>query len=279
LVREISPTSLSGKTVAITRPAQQASELAEMISSLGGKPFIVPTVEINPLRDRQLLESFIRRVVEGQIDYAVFMSVNAVKGLIDTSEILGLRSGLITMLKKVFVIAIGPKTKAELEKYEINVNLVPTRYSSEGIIECLRHLSLSTKTLAILRAKEAGSYLRKEIEKMGANVLEVPVYESTIPSDNSSVLKLIDGLLKKEVDVVTFSSPSAARNLFKVAEDHGLANRLRERLNESVVVTAIGPATKKALEELGIKVAVMPKEYTIKAMIEALAHYLVKNKC
>ena len=143
----------------------------------------------------------------------------------------------------------------------------------EGIVENLRKMDLQEKTVAILRSSIANTYLRQELEKIGANVLEFPAYESAPPSDDSKVLIFLNDLFEEKIDAITFTSSSTVQNLFKIADEHAPSKKFRDCLEKTVVV-AIGPTTQRSLEELGVKVDVVPNEYTIEAMIEALARYM-----
>lgn len=268
--------SLKGKVIAITRPKKQEHELAELVSKLGGKPYVVPTVEIKPLRDRQPITMFVNSVLKGRVDYVIFMSVNGITSLIDSLGKMEQKDSFFIELNKVMVVAIGPKTERKLEKCGIVANLVPLQHSSEGIVESLRKTGIQGKTVAVLRSNIANNYLRRELEKMSVNVLEFPAYESAPPSDDSKILVLLNDLFKRKIDAITFTSSSTAQNLFKIAGEHALTEKLMNSLKKTIV-TAIGSTTQRSLEELGVKVDVVPKEYTIEAMMKALVHYLQKN--
>jgi uroporphyrinogen III methyltransferase/synthase len=260
--------SLKGKVIAITRPKKQAHELAELVSRLGGKPYVVPTVEIKPLRDRQPITMFVNSVLNGRIDYVIFMSVNGITSLINSLEKMGQKDSFLIELNKVMVVAIGLKTERKLKKYGIEANLVPLQHSSEGIVESLRKTGMQKKTVAILRSNIANNYLRRELEKMSVNVLEFPVYESLV---------FLNDLFKRKIDAITFTSSSTAQNLFKIAGEHALTEKFMNSLKKTIVTT-IGSTTQRSLEELGVKVDVVPKEYTIEAMMKALVHYIQKNR-
>jgi len=268
--------SLKGKVIAITRPKEQARELAELISRLGGKPYVVPTVEIKPLRDRRPITEFVNNVLNGQVEYVIFMSVNGVTSLIDSLEKMEQKDVFLKELNKAMIVAIGPKTEGRLKDYGIEVNLVSLQHSSEGIVESLRKMDIQGKNVAILRSSIANDYLRLELEKIGANVLEFLAYESTPPSDDSKVLVFLNDLFKGKIAAITFTSSSTAQNLFKIAAEHALAEKFRSYLEKTVVV-AIGSTTQRSLEQLGAKVDVVPKEYTIEAMMKALVSYMQKN--
>jgi len=271
--------SLKGKTVAITRPEKQAEELAELISRLGGTPYLVPTIEIKPQRNEWLVTRLLNRILDEQIDFLIVMSVNSVTSLVENLEKLGLKDKFLEKLNKIIVIAIGPKTQREVEKRGIKVNIVPSTYSSEGIVESLKKTDLQEKTAVILCSNKSSRHLPRELEKLGVKVLEVPIYECTPPADHRKVLAFINALRQGEIDIVTFTSSFTAINLFKIASQHISVDDLRESLRRTVIA-AIGPVTRRTLEELGVKVDVMPREYTIEAMVDSIVNHVshVKNE-
>jgi uroporphyrinogen III methyltransferase/synthase len=75
-------------------------------------------------------------------------------------------------------------------------------------------------------------------------------------------------LLNGNIDVATFTSPSAIRNFAKI---HG-ADQVSDLLRHTVVAT-IGPVTADAARQLGVPVTVQPKTYTIPALVDAIAAY------
>ena len=76
-------------------------------------------------------------------------------------------------------------------------------------------------------------------------------------------------LLEGQIDVATFTSPSAIRNFAKI---HGV-EQVVDLLKNTVVAT-IGPVTADAARQLGIHVTVQPKTYTVAALVDAIAaHY------
>jgi uroporphyrinogen III methyltransferase/synthase len=269
--------SLKGKVIAITRPEKQTHELTKLVSKLGGKPYVAPTVEIKPPQNRRLITQFINKILNEQIDFTIFMSVNGVTSLIASLEDLVSKANFLEKLNRATIVAVGPKTRRELEKHGIKVDLVPLRYSSEGIVESFKKTNIKGKGVAIPRSSKSNRYLTQELEKLGANVLEVPIYECALPTDRSKVLAFINDLLKEKIDVLTFTSSFTARNLFKIASEYSLAHEIRKCL-ANLVIVAIGPTTQRTLEELGVKVDVVPKEYTIEAMMDALVRYVCHDR-
>ena len=67
---------------------------------------------------------------------------------------------------------------------------------------------------------------------------------------------------------MTFTSSSTVRGFVAL-----LAPADARRLLDGVVVAAIGPITAETAAEHGLHVAVMPNEYTIPALADAIAGY------
>jgi uroporphyrinogen-III synthase len=269
--------SLYGKIVAITRPEKQAKELAELVSKLGGTPYLVPTIEIKPHRDERLVSRFLNRILREQIDYLIFMSVNSVTFLIEYLEKSGLKDEFLKKIEESRVIAIGPRTQREPKKYGIRVDAVPSTYTSEGIVESLKKMDLREKTTVILCSNRSRRFLSHGLRKLGARIIEVPIYECVPPADCSRILEFINALQRGEIDIVTFTSSSTAINLFEIASQHIPVDDLIKNL-ERAVIAAIGPVTRRTLENLGVKVDVMPKEYTIEAMVDSLLSHVSQIK-
>jgi len=71
------------------------------------------------------------------------------------------------------------------------------------------------------------------------------------------------------VDIFAFTSSSTARNLLDRARELGLERELRDALDEATVAV-IGKPTAGELARLGVRVDVMPENFTFEAMLQAL---------
>jgi uroporphyrinogen-III synthase len=284
--------SLSGLVVVVTG-SRRASELARIIRSFGGIPYVAPTVgiEVNQ-RTTEEAERFIYKLLREKGDYAVFMTGPGVYSLMSTARNLGIEKELIRTLQQVTVVARSLKPKEALAMHEIKTEIVPKDNTSAGIAQLLRGIGVTGKRVFIVWHGSYSSELKTELEKEGANVFESSTYIYSnhlkengseilktmgykyIPPDETKVLKLIEDISHTHVDAITFTSPPAARELFKIASQHGLSESLRTSLNSGVIVVAIGPSTQKALEENDVHVDVMPTIYKIGSMIKSLCDYL-----
>jgi len=264
--------TLKGKTVAVTRPRGQAAEAAEMITKRGGKPYLIPTIEIKGPSDLKPIKKFITELRK-EVDYVIFMSINGVRHLLSAAESLGQLDETLDGLRKTVMIAVGPRTAQELEAHQIKVDIVPSKYTSEGIIESLEQLDVSGKTIRIPRTSSATPVLKEKLWEMDALVQEVYVYESAVPADRKLKEKFFQDLTAEKIDAIIFGSTSCVKNLFQMLEDQISREKMRDLMNSKVTVVAIGPVTAGALAEMGVKVDVIPDKHLFEEALAALALY------
>ena len=95
-------------------------------------------------------------------------------------------------------------------------------------------------------------------------------YENVRPAtDVDRVRKLFE---EKKITAVTFTSSSTVHNFVEMLGQKGYI-----KLMGGVAVACIGPVTAKTAEEYGMKVDIMPKDYTIPALVEAMVEYYKKR--
>ncbi|MCL2643091.1 MAG: uroporphyrinogen-III synthase [Candidatus Bathyarchaeota archaeon] len=269
--------TLKGKTIALTRPTGQAEEAGKLIEAKNGIPYYIPAIEIKPLSNPELVKHFITELQTGTVDYVILMSTNGVKHLFDAAQSINQTSALQDGLAKSFVIGVGPRTAQELEAYGVHVDLVPEKYSSEGLLEILTAKDVAGKTIRIPRTTSAAPTLRNQLTDMGANVQEIHVYESSLPIDEDLKNKFYEDLTNGRIDAILFGSGLSAKNIFKMLTEKTFLDQLRNLIAEKVTIVAIGPTTAQALKELNIKVDVIPKDYLFEEALTALAKHWTKT--
>ncbi len=264
---------LKGKVIAITRPEKQAKKMATLIKNHGGKPLIVPTIEIKPNKN---LNEIVQKIMERgeKYDFIIFTSANGASLFIDTLiQLMG--ENYSKFFKDAKIIAIGPKTAKEVEDRGISVDIVPKTFTSEGIIETLKKL-VSFKTRALLpRASNVPPTLKKGLENLGIIVEEIPVYTITKPKNETKIKNLIKAVINGKIDIITFTSSLTAINLLETAKKENLLKRFKQATNKEkkLTVVAIGPITQKTLEDQGIQVHLTPKKQTIETMIKLIVNH------
>jgi uroporphyrinogen-III synthase len=94
--------------------------------------------------------------------------------------------------------------------------------------------------------------LLAELSSRSRELTKVPVYKWALPEDLQPLRECVLGLLNSMVDVVLFMTAVQVIHLFRVAEQMGVQEQLREALRKTVVLS-IGPTTSEELEHYRIE--------------------------
>jgi uroporphyrinogen-III synthase len=114
------------------------------------------------------------------------------------------------------------------------------------------------------RARHQASALSSELRKLGATVLEIPFIEIRKPR---SLKPLDSALMNLDVyDWLILTSVNGVEAMWDRSAKLHLPKAALKHLN----IAAIGPATQKAIEQRGVGVDVVPKEYVAESVVRSL---------
>jgi uroporphyrinogen III methyltransferase / synthase len=261
VTRTVDERPLEGRTIVITRARTQAQRFAQLLEAAGARVLQAPTIVIEPPASWELLDTALGALES--FTWVVFTSVNGV-AMVDRR--LSARGLAWTAIARKRVAAIGPATAEALAEHGVRVELVPTEYRAEALVEGLRRVVGPGDRVLLPRAKETRDVLVVELRRLGVAVTEVPAYQTRRVEDG--VVRLREALASGSVDAVTFTSSSTARNFAEQFSDDE-----RSAWRGRIAVASIGPITAATAAEYGLSTDVMPSEYTIPALARALADY------
>lgn len=252
---------LKNKTIVLTRTVEQSKESSAIFSELGANVIIFPTLEIVPPNNWDAFDELI--LSNKKIDFIVFTSAHAVTMFIKRCNEINKQIDF----RIIKVVAVGTKTKSVCEENNIKVDIVPKKFSGEGVVEELSKHDLKNKIVFIPRSAIGRDDLPKGLEEQGAKIISVPVYNVSLPS-KESLQNNIEKLNSVKPDVFIFTSPSTFENFLIIMN---ISNPVSFFKNYDVA--AIGPTTKAAIEKNKIKVSIMPDEYTIKGLANKMIEF------
>ena len=202
--------TLHGQRILVTRPAEQAGELARMIAAHGGQAVRFPLLEICAADDQSPLQ----RAIAQLDDYAVaiFISPNAVA--YSLPSILAARRWPVGLR----VAAIGPSTAALLTAQRIGEVICPAdRFDSEALLELPAFAAdeLAGRKVLLLRGDGGRELLAQTLVERGAQVDAVSCYRRSPPSDGAPLVSL---LRNRQIDALTISSSEGLRNLLALLD-------------------------------------------------------------
>ncbi|MHB8791581.1 MAG: uroporphyrinogen-III C-methyltransferase [Desulfobulbaceae bacterium] len=256
---------LFGKRIVVTRTREQASDLVALLEEHGANCLEYSTINIEPVADYQILDREIAGL--SSCDWLIFTSLNAVIYFFRRLRELGLDARSLAGPK---IAVVGRATGEELQRYGITADLVPEKFTGEGLAEALIAAGVAGSRIVMPRAVAARDALPSMLTEAGAEVIIAPVYQNVPPRGRKEQLR--EELAAGGIDMVTFTSSSTVTN-FLTMVDAASPEELQQ-LMAGVEIATIGPITARTVQESGLTVGVQPEHYTIPDMVQAIvAHY------
>ena len=250
----LSDSTLAGKRIAITRPADQSTALAALLAARGAEVVRCPTVAIAPVRASQPLDGTLAKLAS--FSWVVFTSANAVAA---TADRLAAIAGSIPAT--VRLAAIGGATSRALAGRLRPADFIPSRSTAEGLADEIP--DVAGATILFPRGDLAPDVLPRRLRGRGAAVTEVVVYRTTTAAGSD-----LAGLVETDgLDAIIFASPSSIR--FAT----GLTQAVERAGAKAPSLLCIGPTTARAARELGLAVAAEAATQTVGGIVEALERH------
>jgi uroporphyrinogen III methyltransferase / synthase len=253
---------LFGRTIVVTRSAEQAPELVEALEALGAQAIQAPTFRLAPPEDPEAVDRAAAHVDE--YEWVVFESASAV-----TRFLAALTRGPrdLRALGRVHLGAIGPSTADRLTAAGIRPDVVVAEAGPERAANAIQnHSPVSGQRVLVVRPDHMHGTLAQDLEQLGASVTDLVAYRTAPASpDSPGAQELYRLLLDGHIDAVTFTSPTALRRFaFLIGEEQAA-----DLLNTTTVAT-IGPVTAAAATELGVKSPLVATSYTVDGLVSML---------
>ncbi len=208
--------TLTGRRILITRPAEQAAELADAVEAAGAIALRMPLLEIVP-REAHEIAAEVGKMRAA--DVVIYVSPNAV------------RHGFDWHPKGAVTAAVGPATRAELNLRGIaHVTCAGTGFDSESLLAHKTLTDVSGKTIRIIRGQDGRELLGNTLRERGARVDYLATYlrrARRVP--DSEITQFENRLQHGEISCITVMSDATLDSLLAVlpVAHRGLLRRTR----------------------------------------------------
>ncbi|WPD18032.1 uroporphyrinogen-III synthase [Thermaerobacter composti] len=259
---------LAGWRVAVTRAAEQAGDLAELVGRLGGEALELPLIAVEPAPGEAELDA---ELDDPGGSWWVFTSQNGVAAL---ARRLRARGGDARALAGARVAVVGEATRGALEgAVGIRADLVPSAFTGARLWKELARRVQPGQRVVWPRGDRAAVAAARPVVEAGA-VLRAPVVYRTVlrRQEAAALLELVRA---GRVDAVTLASPSACEALAEAAGPEGLGRFFPHREpagpgGRRPLVVCIGPRTAQRAAALGLPVDRVPSRFTAEGLVAAL---------
>jgi uroporphyrinogen-III synthase len=279
------PTGFAGLRV-LSLESRRATEMAKLIETYGGVAIVAPSMREIPLETNTEAQAFTRRLLKSDFDVAIFLTGVGTRALTRVAETVCPRKEFIDALKKIPVVARGPKPVAALKELGITPAVTaPEPNTWRELLAALDQnrstLPLRAKRIAIQEYGAPNAELLAGLTERGAVITQVPVYEWALPEDVNPLRDAVTALTKGKIDVALFTTSIQIIHLLKIAAELGKEKETIAAFAK-ILVGSIGPVTSEALREHHIPADMEPSHpkmgFLVNEVAQGSAELLAKKR-
>jgi uroporphyrinogen-III synthase len=242
--------------------SRRAEEMRRLIENYNGKPVVAPAMREVPLESNTEAIAFARALAAGEFDFVIFLTGVGTRFLARVVETIYPVEKFAEELRRTVVIARGPKPVAALKEMGVPVTLsVPEPNTWRDLLRVLdenvQSLPIVGKQVALQEYGKPNTELVSELEKRGARVTSVPVYQWMLPEDTAPLRAAVESIARAEIDIALFTTSVQVTHLLEIARAMDLEQQMRLGF-AAIEVGSIGPVTSEALREQGLHVDFEP---------------------
>ena len=253
---------LAGVNVLVTRPVQQAKNLADGIYAMGGHSILFPVLEIADMEDTRPLLTIIARLNE--FDLAIFVSPNAV------NKAMHLIQANRTLPSNMKIAVVGKGSANELKQFGVTDIIVPTeRNDSEALLDQSELQQMKSKRVVIFRGNGGRTLLGDTLIERGAILEYAECYHRGRP--NVDVAPLLTTWSHDKLNAVTITSSEGLHNLFDMIGQLG-----QQLLKTTPLFTAHERIAQKARDLGLVKIILTPAGD--EGLLQGLIDYFSSNQ-
>lgn len=250
---------LQGKTVLVTRPAEQSESFGAQLEHLGAKVVVHPTIEIKPLADLRVLDANLRKLQQSkEFGWVVFVSGNGVSHFASRLKQLGISTDILNSCN---IAAIGTSTLTQLNSLGVDNICSPDISNSESLAQLLIKRASGQRVL-VIRANRGSDELRNRLRSVEMDFEEVVAYRSV--NVETADPKVLEMLAQGKIDWVTMTSSAIAASTIKL-----FSAALADSQGKTKTVS-ISPTTSQTMRELGFEPNAEAVHYNMSGIIAAM---------
>jgi len=249
------PGGLAGLRV-LALETRRGVEMSKLIANHGGEAVVAPSMREVPLESNTEALAFARTLAADGFDMAIFLTGVGTRALARVVQTVYPIEQFAAALRRVAVVARGPKSVAALKELGVPVALVvPEPNTWRDLLRALddnkESLPLQGRRVAVQEYGASNPELLAGLAERGARVTRVPVYQWALPEDTGPLRAAVEAIVRGEIDIALFTTSIQVVHLLRMAREMNQEQDVR-RSFARIVVGSIGPVTSEELREQGI---------------------------
>jgi uroporphyrinogen-III synthase len=240
----------------LTLESRRGQEMIKLIESYGGRAVHAPAMREVPLSSNPEALNFADGLFAGRFDIVIFLTGAGARALLHVLEDAHPKERVLEHLRKVSIIARGPKPVVVLREWKVPIALTaPEPNTWHELLQAIdaSQPDLRGKRIAVQEYGVSNPGLIEGLGQRGANVTSVPVYRWELPEDTGPLRAAVTEVIASRIDVALFTTGVQIDHFFQIAEQERKKDELKAGM-ERLVKASIGPMTSDTLRGHGLLV-------------------------
>ncbi|NMR30377.1 uroporphyrinogen-III synthase [Arthrobacter sp. SF27] len=269
--------ALAGFRVGVTSD-RRAEDLISALERRGAQVLHAPALRIAPVEEDHLLMQDTAAILNARPDITLITTAYGMRRWCEAADAHGLGEDLMDILATSRIFVRGPKARGAVRAAGLDDAGISHDERTATVVDMLLEEGVEGLTVAIQLHGYTDAEQLARLRDAGATVLTVTPYRWIKPEGaEGKVGRLIEAVIARQLDVVTFTSAPAVDALWSTAHELSLFDALVAAFKHDVVAAAVGPVTAKPLEDAGVR-PIMPERYRMGALIRLVVEHLSRNQ-
>lgn len=261
--------SFSGLRV-ISLESRRAKEMETLIRRHNGDPFVAPSVKEKAIEENDGAATWVDQILAGEIETLVLMTGVGLKYMLDAALVRHSRDELVDVLRKVTLVARGPKPCAVLAEYGLRAHvIVPEPNTWREMVPLIE--ARPERRVALQEYGRPNPDFVAALEAGGRHVVPIAIYRWELPDDTGPIREAAQRIAQRQCEVVIFTTSIQLIHLLQIASEMGIEQDVRSALTNDLVVASVGPIMNAALAEQGLDPDIIPAHPKMGILVRAAA--------
>ncbi|ALV44596.1 uroporphyrinogen III synthetase [Arthrobacter alpinus] len=263
---------------------RRAGDLIEALERKGATVMHAPALKIAPVEDDEALRAETAAVIAAAPDVVMVTTAYGMRRWIEAADAAGQGEELLAALATSAIYVRGPKARGAVRAAGLDDDGISADETTATLTDLVIAAGVEGKTVAVQVHGYTDVAALDRLRHAGATVLTVTPYRWVNAEDGDKLPQLIEAVINREIDVLTFTSAPAVDAVLSTADALGRGAEFRHALRRderspsgeglgAVVSAAVGPVTAAPLVHAGIT-PLIPERFRMGALIRLVSEYL-----
>jgi uroporphyrinogen-III synthase len=272
---------------------RRAGDLIEALERRGAQVMHAPALKIAPIEDDDALRAETAAVIAAGPDIVMVTTAYGMRRWCEAADAAGQGEALLATLARAAIYVRGPKARGAVRAAGLDDDGISSDETTATLTELVLAAGVQDKTVAVQVHGYTDVKALERLRAAGATVLTVTPYRWVNAEDGDKLPQLIDAVINRELDVITFTSAPAVDAVLSTAEALGRGQDFRNALRGdgargdseggsqgpqngklgAVVSAVVGPVTAAPLLAVGIT-PLVPERFRMGALIRLVCEHL-----